>query len=101
MHVHASDKRMTEAHSAKFFVRADGSSVIKKRGDLTEREAGIIMRFIKENYLDMYKDVEEFWRWGFLQGIRKTLKFQNKGIAPPVDAIPFPYLYSLSFIAEN
>lgn len=27
MHVHASDKHLTEADSAKFFVRADGSSV--------------------------------------------------------------------------
>lgn len=38
MHVHASDKHLTEADSAKFFVRADGSSVLQKRGDLTDKE---------------------------------------------------------------
>ena len=60
MHVHASDKRLTEANSAKFFVRADGSSVIQKMGDLSEREANIIQKFIKENYLDMYKTWKTF-----------------------------------------
>ena len=38
MHVHASDKRLTETGSAKFFVRADGSAVMQNRGDLTDRE---------------------------------------------------------------
>ena len=60
MHVHASDKRMTEANSAKFFVRADGSSVMQKQGDLTDREVNTIVRFIKENYLDMYKMWKDF-----------------------------------------
>lgn len=55
MHVHASDKKMTEGGSAKFFVRSDGSSVMQNRGDLTDREINIIQKFIKENYLDMYK----------------------------------------------
>lgn len=56
MHVHAGDRKMTEAHSAKFFVRADGSSVIQKQGDLTDREANTISRFIKENYIE-WKDL--------------------------------------------
>ena len=60
MHVHASDKKLTEADSAKFFVRSDGSSVLQKRGDLTDREINIISRFIKENYLDMYKTWKDF-----------------------------------------
>ena len=60
MHVHASDKKLTEADSAKFFVRSDGSSVLQKRGDLTDRESNIISRFIKENYLDMYKTWKDF-----------------------------------------
>ena len=55
MHVHASDKRLTEAYSAKFFVREDGTTVLQKMGDLTEREANQIRRFIKENYLEMYQ----------------------------------------------
>ena len=54
MHVHASDKHLTEQGSGKFFVREDGSTMLQHRGDLTDREINIIQRFIKENYLDMY-----------------------------------------------
>ena len=60
LHVHASDRKLTEASSAKFFVRADGSSVLQKRGDLTDKEISVITRFIKENYKDMYKMWKEF-----------------------------------------
>jgi len=60
MHVHASDRKMTEAMSAKFFVRADGSSVLQHRGDLTDSQIGIISRFIKENYMDMYQTWKDF-----------------------------------------
>ena len=45
MHVHASDKRLTEANSAKFFVKADGSTVLKRRGDLSDIEINKIERF--------------------------------------------------------
>lgn len=38
MHVHASDRHLSEYDSAKFFVKADGTSVMKKRGDLTDSE---------------------------------------------------------------
>ena len=67
MHVHASDKHLTEVHSAKFFVKEDGSSVLQKRGDLTDREINIIQRFIRENYLDMYKTWKSFGGGVFLE----------------------------------
>lgn len=35
MHIHASDKKLTEANSAKFFVKSDGSSVLKQRGEIS------------------------------------------------------------------
>jgi len=54
MHVHASDRRLTEQKSAKFFVRADGSTVVRRRGDLTKREMVGIKAYIKKNYLTMY-----------------------------------------------
>lgn len=54
MHVHASDARLTEAGSAKFFVRSDGDAVLQNRGRLTDQEARIIRDFIKKNYRDMY-----------------------------------------------
>ncbi len=60
MHVHASDKKLTEKDSAKFFVRADGSSVMQKRGDLTDKEITIIQKFIQANYIDMYKTWKDF-----------------------------------------
>lgn len=60
MHVHASDRKLTEVNSAKFFVREDGSSVMQKRGDLTDSEITTIQKFIKENYIDMYKTWKDF-----------------------------------------
>ena len=54
MHVHASDSKLTEGGSAKFFVKSDGESVLRHRGSLSEREVPIIQRFIKENYREMY-----------------------------------------------
>ncbi len=54
MHVHASDARLTEAGSAKFFVKSDGSTVLKNRGTLSDKELRVIQAFIKENYREMY-----------------------------------------------
>lgn len=54
MHVHASDGRMTEAGSAKLFVRGNGDTEVKERGMLTDKELRIIRGFIKENYKEMY-----------------------------------------------
>lgn len=55
MHVHASDSKLTEGSSAKFFVKADGSTEISDRGQLTDIEISKLRRFIAENYEDMYK----------------------------------------------
>lgn len=54
MHVHASDKKLTRAGSAKFFVRNNGSTVVQNKGDLTDRDIKNIQRFIKDNYQEMY-----------------------------------------------
>ena len=54
MHVHASDARLTEAGSAKFFVKSDGSTVLKNRAMLSDKELRVIQAFIKENYREMY-----------------------------------------------
>ena len=53
MHVHASDKKLTEAGSAKFFVKGNGDSVLQNKGILTDREISKIQAFIKENYEKM------------------------------------------------
>ena len=54
MHVHASDRKLTEAGSAKFFVKANGDAILQNRGLLTDREINKITQFIKTNYQDMY-----------------------------------------------
>lgn len=54
MHVHASDRRMTESGSAKMFVRSDGSTLVQERGVLNDRELRCIQTFISENYREMY-----------------------------------------------
>lgn len=54
MHVHASDRKLTEAGSAKFFVKNDGDSILQNKGILKDREVRIIQTFIKENYKEMY-----------------------------------------------
>ena len=49
MHVHASDRKLTEAGSAKFFVRKNGDTTIENEGQLTDKEIRKIREFIKDN----------------------------------------------------
>ena len=65
MHVHASDGKLTESGSAKFFVKSNGDSLLQQRGVLSDREIRGIQAFIKENYLDMYKKWMEKSNTGF------------------------------------
>lgn len=67
MHVHASDRRLTESGSAKFFVRENGDTVVQAQGTLSEKEARIIRIFIKNNYKEMYLK----WREMSVQGFYK------------------------------
>lgn len=68
MHVHASDTSLSEAGSAKFFVKEDGDTVLQNKGLLKEHEVKKIQEFIKEHYLEMY----ELWKTdsdnGFYRG---------------------------------
>jgi len=54
MHAHASDRKLTEKGSAKFFVRADGSTVVARKGRLKHKQISGIQAYIKLNYLRMY-----------------------------------------------
>ncbi len=60
MHVHASDRKLTESGSAKFFVKENGDSVIQNRGILSDKELGQIQGFIKNNYKEMYIKWSEY-----------------------------------------
>ena len=65
MHVHASDRRLIEAGSAKFFVRDNGDTVLQERGILTDREISKIQKFIKQNYQEMYLKWSAYSEQGF------------------------------------
>ena len=65
MHVHASDRKLTESGSAKFFVRENGDTVLQNRGILNDREIRIIQGFIKQNYQEMYLKWAEYSSEGF------------------------------------
>ncbi|MBQ0075235.1 MAG: DUF4160 domain-containing protein [Prevotella sp.] len=54
MHVHASDRHLTESASAKMFVKSNGETEVQARGRLTDKELRIIREFIKDNYKEMY-----------------------------------------------
>lgn len=68
MHVHASDSKLTEAGSAKFFVKADGSTEVQNQGILSDRELRLIQEFIKEHYQEMYLKWTEMSPNGYFEG---------------------------------
>lgn len=68
MHVHAGDEELSEEQAAKFFVCADGSSVMKCKGDLTRREQVGIQAYIKKHYRTMYAKWARKSRNGFYRG---------------------------------
>lgn len=67
MHVHASDRKLTEAGSAKFFVKENGDSILQNKGNLNEREILKIQTFIKNNYQDMYLKWVEYSKQGYYE----------------------------------
>jgi len=67
MHVHASDRKMTEVGSAKFFVKDNGDSVLKNKGNLNDREIAKIQMFIKNNYQEMYLKWAFYSKQGFYE----------------------------------
>lgn len=67
MHVHASDRKLTESGSAKFFVKSNGDSVVQEQGILNEREILKIQEFIKKNYQEMYLKWAAYSKEGFYE----------------------------------
>ena len=65
MHAHASDKKLTEGSSAKFFVKSNGDSVLQDKGILNDHEVNIIQKFIKKNYKEMYLKWSMYSQEGF------------------------------------
>ncbi len=67
MHVHASDKQLSEGGSAKFFVKENGDAILQNKGRLNDRETLIIKKFIKKNYQEMFMKWSEYSQNGFYQ----------------------------------
>ena len=55
MHVHASDKELSEVFSAKLFVYENGDSKIVNHGSLNDRELAEIQEYIKANHETMFE----------------------------------------------
>ena len=68
MHVNASDSKLTEEGSAKFFVKGNGDSILQEKGVLNDREINKIQSFIKDNYQEMYNKWQEYSKSGFYLG---------------------------------
>ncbi|MBR0196762.1 MAG: DUF4160 domain-containing protein [Kiritimatiellae bacterium] len=68
MHVHASDAKLTESGSAKFFVKADGGTRVAEKGRLSDKEVLGIQEFIKMHYKEMYLQWAELSSEGFYRG---------------------------------
>lgn len=67
MHVHASDRKLTEAGSAKFFVKSNGDAVLQNRGILTDRDIARITEFIKDHYQEMYLRWSQYSKKGYYE----------------------------------
>ena len=72
MHVHASDKHLTESCSAKLFVMSNGDTEVRKQGKLSDKEMRIIRAFIKDNYKEMYIKWSEMSDQGYYDGKSKS-----------------------------
>lgn len=55
MHVHASDKELSEYGSAKLFVYSNGDTKITNYGDINDSDMRKIQLYIKANHELMYK----------------------------------------------
>ena len=53
MHAHASDRKLTERDSAKFWVMENGDTVVANPGSLTSKQIKGIQRYIKKNLVSM------------------------------------------------
>ena len=55
MHVHASEKEMSEQYSAKLFVYKNGDTRVERKGPVNDVDMKTIQEYIKVNHEQMYK----------------------------------------------
>ena len=67
MHVHASDKELSENRSAKLWVYSNGNTKIESRGNIAGHDMNKIRQYIKLNYKEMYAKWQRYSKEGFYQ----------------------------------
>lgn len=65
MHVHASDKELSENRSAKLWVYSNGDTKIENGGNIAEHDMNKIRQYIKLNYKEMYEKWKNYSKEGF------------------------------------
>lgn len=65
MHVHASDRALTEQGSAKLYVYEDGETKVERSGQVNEQDMKRIRRYIKNNYEEMFQKWCKYSDTGF------------------------------------
>ena len=66
MHVHASDRKLTEAGSAKFFVKSNGDTVLQNQGILSDRDVRKIQDFCQRKLSRNVPEMGRIQSAGFL-----------------------------------
>jgi hypothetical protein len=59
MHVHASQKELTESGSVKLWVKENGDTIVQHRGAANDFELNQIRTYVKNNHARMYKQWRE------------------------------------------
>jgi len=65
MHVHASDKEISERNSAKLYVYENGDTKVERQADVSKADMKLIQKYIKLNYKEMYKKWTNYSENGF------------------------------------
>lgn len=55
MHVHASDRELSEKGSAKLYVYQNGDTKVTRKGNVSDSDMKIIQMYIKANHEQMYE----------------------------------------------
>ena len=84
MHVHASDSKLTESGSAKFFIKSNGDTIVSRKGVLNDREISRIQAFIKENYMTMF----QLWSLWSKNGFYGNWCLRRKCLKPAIKKPP-------------
>lgn len=74
IHAHASDKKLTEEGSAKFWITESGDAKLDKQGMLSDREVLKIQKYIKKNFVSICNTWKDF------KGLKNVedIEFRNK-----------------------